>query len=109
MCHHHPAEWPNPEEFDPERFLPGRSEGRHKLAWMPFGAGQRMCISRDFALMEGQLALAMAVQRYRITQSAEHPAQPQLSATLRPKGGTETWPASRPTTCTETAWQSNLN
>ncbi len=87
MCHHHPAEWPNPEEFDPERFLPGRSEGRHKLAWMPFGAGQRMCIGRDFALMEGQLALAMAVQRFRITQSAEHSAQPQLSATLRPKGG----------------------
>ena len=87
LCHHHPAEWPNQEEFDPERFLPGRSEGRHKLAWMPFGAGQRMCIGRDFALMEGQLALAMAVQRYRIAQSAEHPAQPQLSATLRPKGG----------------------
>ena len=54
---------------------------------MPFGAGQRLCIGRDFALMEGQLALAMVVQRYRITPLSTNPIQPQLAATLRPKGG----------------------
>src|SRR6266498_1544434 len=71
MCHHHPAEWPNPEEFDPERFAPENSERRHKLAWMPFGAGQRMCIGKDFALMEGQLALAMTAQRYQMLPTGE--------------------------------------
>jgi cytochrome P450 len=87
MCHHHPEEWSNPEEFDPERFLPERSERRHKLAWMPFGAGQRMCIGRDFALMEGQLALAMTAQRYQITQAGEPRPRLQLASTLRPAGG----------------------
>jgi cytochrome P450 len=87
MCHFHPDEWTDPETFDPERFSPERSESRHKLAWMPFGAGQRLCIGKDFAMMEGQLALAMVAQRYQITKTSERPAEQQLAATLRPKGG----------------------
>jgi len=87
MCHFHPDEWDDPETFDPERFSPDRSAARHKLAWMPFGAGQRMCIGKDFAMMEGQLALAMVAQRYKITKINDRPAEQQLAATLRPKGG----------------------
>jgi cytochrome P450 len=86
-CHRHPDVWPDPEHFDPERFLPERSEGRHKLAYMPFGAGQRLCIGKDFAMMEGSLALAMVAQRFHITPTTARPAQPQLTATLRIKGG----------------------
>ena len=87
MCHYHPEEWENPEVFDPERFQPAKSEKRHKFAYMPFGAGQRKCIGMDFALMEGQLALAMVAQRYKLTKTTEDLAKPQLSTTLRPKGG----------------------
>lgn len=87
MCHFHPDEWTDPESFDPERFAPERSESRHKLAWMPFGAGQRLCIGKDFAMMEGQLALAMVAQRYNITSTTDDPAEQQLAATLRPKSG----------------------
>jgi len=87
MCHYHPAEWENPDVFDPERFQPDKSEKRHKFAYMPFGAGQRKCIGMDFALMEGQLALAMVAQRYILTKTTENLAEPQLSTTLRPKGG----------------------
>jgi cytochrome P450 len=87
MCHFHPEEWTDPETFDPERFSPEKSETRHKLAWMPFGAGQRMCIGKDFALMEGQLALAMVAQRYNLTKTGDQPAEQQLAATLRPQGG----------------------
>ena len=87
MCHYHPEEWDNPEVFDPERFQPDRAEKRHKFAYMPFGAGQRKCIGMDFALMEGQLALAMVAQRYRLSKTTENLAEPQLSTTLRPKGG----------------------
>jgi ribosomal protein S6 len=87
MCHYHPDEWDNPEVFDPERFQSEKSEKRHKFAYMPFGAGQRKCIGMDFALMEGQLALAMVAQRYTLTKTTEHLTEPQLSTTLRPKGG----------------------
>ncbi len=87
MCHYHPDEWDNPEVFDPERFQTDKAEKRHKFAYMPFGAGQRKCIGMDFALMEGQLALAMVAQRYNLTKTRDQLATPQLSTTLRPKGG----------------------
>lgn len=91
MIHHHPDCWPNPEQFDPERFTPQPTNTgaptRHPFAWMPFGAGQRLCIGRDFALMEGTLALAMIAQRFQVSGVAGHTAQPGLSTTLRPKNG----------------------
>jgi cytochrome P450 len=86
-CHYHADEWPDPEVFDPERFQPDKSEKRHKFAFMAFGAGQRMCIGKDFALMEGQLALAMMAQRYKFTRTSEALVKPQFSFTLRPKDG----------------------
>jgi len=87
MYHHHPEQWKNADEFDPERFTPENSARRHKFAFIPFGAGQRMCIGRDFAMMEGQLALAMVMQRFKVTAVPGHITKPQLSSTLRPKGG----------------------
>ncbi len=87
MYHRHPDFWPDPERFDPERFSPEQSAGRHHFAWIPFGAGQRLCIGRDFALMEGALALAMIMQRYRVRIAPGHVSEMALSGTLRPKHG----------------------
>lgn len=87
MYHRHPEHWENADEFDPERFTPERSANRHRYAWIPFGAGQRLCIGRDFAMMEGQLALAMVAQRFNITAVPDHEVKPMLSSTLRPKNG----------------------
>ena len=87
MIHRHPDEWQEPDRFDPERFTEERSTGRHRFAWVPFGAGQRMCIGREFALMEGQLALAMLVQRFRPCGIPGYTAQRKLSATLKTSNG----------------------
>jgi cytochrome P450 len=77
--------------FDPERFAGDHgargASGRRLFAYIPFGVGQRLCIGRDFAMMEGTLALAMIVQRYRVAAVKGRLPQPGLSATLRPKGG----------------------
>ncbi|MEZ4866648.1 MAG: cytochrome P450 [Caldilineaceae bacterium] len=99
MIHHHPALWPDPEHFDPDRFAP-QADGsarptRHPFAWMPFGVGQRICIGRDFALMEGTLALAMIVRRFQVRAVADHVPQLGLSTTLRPKAGVRVHLSSR--------------
>ncbi|MBX2997672.1 MAG: cytochrome P450 [Caldilineaceae bacterium] len=83
----HPEQWEDPHVFDPDRFLPARSEGRHKLAWLPFGAGQRLCIGREFALMEGPFILARLMQRYEPVAVPEKVAQMHIGLTIRTKDG----------------------
>lgn len=83
--HRHPEFWSEPETFDPERFTPERMAGQHKLAWLPFGSGQRICIGKDFAIMEGQLVLASIVQRYDMTAVSVQAPKKQASITIRSK------------------------
>ena len=85
--HRHPEQWENPHVFDPDRFLPERSEGRHKLAWVPFGAGQRLCVGREFAMMEGPLILARLMQRFQPVAVPDKVAQMHIGITLRTKDG----------------------
>ena len=46
-----------------------------------------MCIGNNFALMEMQLILTMALQRYRLRLVPGHPVAFKAEATLRPKHG----------------------
>lgn len=77
--------WPVPDRFDPERFSPANTAGRHRHAYMPFGAGHRICIGMHLALMELVMALAAIVRRYRLTVSGPPITHTGLS-TLRPSG-----------------------
>lgn len=85
--HRHPAVWDRPEQFDPDRFTPERTAARHRFAWTPFGAGQHMCIGREFALMEGQMALALLLQRFQFAPVADYVPRLQLTSTMRTKDG----------------------
>lgn len=80
--HHKASVWPNPEKFDPDRFLPAAEASRSRYAWLPFGAGPRVCIGNHFAMMEAQIVLATMMRRYRF-EALGH-ADPDSSATLRP-------------------------
>lgn len=65
---HRKAEYfPDPETFDPERFTPEREKQLPRYAYLPFGAGPRICIGNHFALMEGHLLLAILAQRVSFT------------------------------------------
>jgi cytochrome P450 len=88
ILHRHPALWEAPEAFDPERFSPERSAGRHRFAFIPFGAGQRTCIGNNLAMIKGPLVLAMVARRYRL-ELVDPPARPKLHAavTLTLEGG----------------------
>jgi cytochrome P450 len=87
VTHRHPEFWERPDEFDPERFLSGRTAGQPQHAYLPFGSGQRQCIGRDFAMMEALVILAMVTQRYRLDCVPGHPVEPKPGITLRTRHG----------------------
>lgn len=64
--HRDPTLWDDPLEFDPDRFLPERSEGRSRWQYLPFGGGPRSCIGDHFAMLEATLALATVVRTAQI-------------------------------------------
>jgi cytochrome P450 len=82
--------WPNPERFDPERFLGETSpseSGTGPLTYLPFGAGPRLCIGRDLALMEAPLVVATLARVLRARPVRPASVRPDFGVTLRPKGG----------------------
>jgi cytochrome P450 len=64
--HRDPALWADPLRFDPDRFLPERSEGRSRWQYLPFGGGPRSCIGDHFAMLEATLALATIIRSAEI-------------------------------------------
>ncbi len=85
--HRHPAYWQEPLEFRPERFLPENKASLNRSAYMPFLSGPHMCIGNNFALMEGQLLLAMMVQKYSVSESPNQSDEGKMAITMRPKYG----------------------
>jgi cytochrome P450 len=82
--HRRESLWPDPERFDPDRFLPAAEAQRHRYAWLPFGGGGRVCIGNHFALMEAPLVMATVLSRWRLEIIARE--QPKALAALRPGG-----------------------
>jgi cytochrome P450 len=87
LLHRKPSLWENPDRFDPERFTPERAAARPRFAYIPFGAGARICIGAVFAMTEAVLMLATIAQRYRLRLKPGHPVEPQGLITLRPRYG----------------------
>ena len=87
VTHRHPRFWDDPEGFDPDRFAPEREKAMHRYQYFPFSAGPRMCIGAGFAMLEGQLLIAMLLRRYRIDVVPAHPIVPEPLITLRPAHG----------------------
>lgn len=88
--HRHHLLWERPDAFDPDRFLTAPD----RYAFLPFGAGPRICIGASFALQEAVIILATLLARFRFARVPGREPQPRMILTLRPEGGV--WLTVRP-------------
>lgn len=85
---HRDARWfPNPDVFDPERFSPENEPHINKRAYIPFGAGPRICIGNSFAMMEARLLLATLARAWHFELAPDQVVAPVRQFTLRPRYG----------------------
>ena len=88
VLHRHPTYWPDPETFEPRRFLNRDAErARGPYSYIPFGAGPRTCIGANFAPAEAPLIVGLLTQRFRMTLPDETHVRPQgiFVLTARPQ------------------------
>ncbi len=83
VLHRHHAFWTDPGVFDPTRFMP-EAPPPPRFAFMPFGAGPRICVGAQFAMAEAVLVLAALVQRFHVTLRDERPVMPVAVVTTQP-------------------------
>ena len=87
VLHRHHALWDRPGRFDPNRFLGESREAIDRFAYLPFGAGPRVCIGATFAIQEATIVIATIMRHFTLQLSPGHVAWPVQKVTLRPKGG----------------------
>jgi cytochrome P450 len=87
VLHRHRKLWDEPDAFRPERFLPENRKQIDRFAYLPFGAGPRVCIGASFSLQEAVIVLATIARSMRLDLVEGHIVEPVQRITLRPGGG----------------------
>lgn len=87
LTHRHPDFWPDPLRFDPDRWQPDREAARHRFAYHPFAAGQRVCLGNNFSLFESHLLVAMLARRFAPRKVPGHTPQLWMDGTLGSRNG----------------------
>jgi unspecific monooxygenase len=83
VLHRHRRLWREPDAFDPSRFLPS-APPPPRFAYLPFGAGPRICVGAQFAMAEATLVLAALVQSFRIVLVGGQAVMPRPVVTTQP-------------------------
>jgi cytochrome P450 len=95
VLHRHHKLWQDPEIFRPARFMPDQPPpGR--FAFMPFGAGPRICVGAQFAMTEAVLVLARLIGQFHVTRVDSRPVIPVAIVTTQPDHQAQVRFAARP-------------
>ena len=70
--HYMPQLWPEPDRYDPTRFSPEASRGRHKFAFVPFGGGAHMCLGLNFAYMQAKCFTWHFLNNFRVSVAPDY-------------------------------------
>jgi cytochrome P450 len=84
VLHRHRKHWQHPTAFMPDRFAGPASPWTSGGAYLPFGAGPRICIGAVFALAEAQIMLATMLHRYTLAIESQRPVMPVARLTIQP-------------------------
>jgi cytochrome P450 len=84
--HRHEKLWDDPAGFDPDRFAPEKVKARHRYAYLPFGAGPRICVGMGFALTEMATVVATLMREFRVETVSGHRLELAPTFATRPKG-----------------------
>ncbi|MBX3569380.1 MAG: cytochrome P450 [Rhizobiaceae bacterium] len=87
VVHRHRKLWDDPNAFLPSRFHPENRDRIDRYQYLPFGAGQRVCIGAAFAMQEAVIVLAVLMSRYRFDTLPETKPWPVQKLTTQPEGG----------------------
>lgn len=96
VLHHDARFFEEPYQFRPERWTDTFTRQLPKFAYFPFGGGPRLCVGKDFAMMEMVLVLAAIAQRFRFTLQPGAEVKPWPTFTLRPEKGVAAILTTRP-------------
>ena len=82
--HRHRLYWRAPELFRPGRFAPEKRAARDRYLHLPFGAGPRICVGANFAMLQAGIILASLLARFRFSPAPPLP-EPVMHMTIRPE------------------------
>ncbi|PIC30020.1 hypothetical protein B9Z55_021404 [Caenorhabditis nigoni] len=85
LIHKNPEVYPNPEKFDPDRFLPDEISKRNAFDYIPFSAGLRNCIGQKFAQINEKVMIANILRNFRLEPCGV--TKPALEPIARPSNG----------------------
>ncbi|MGW1145308.1 cytochrome P450 [Streptomyces sp. NPDC002454] len=83
LVHRRPDRYPEPDRFDPDRWLDARPD---RTAYLPFGSGARKCIGDRFGTVQATVVLATIATRWRLEPTDPRPPRPSALSTLTPRG-----------------------
>jgi cytochrome P450 len=96
FTHHMPANWPEPDRFDPLRFTEQAVRGRHRFAFVPFGGGAHMCLGLNFSYMQAKCFAYHLLSAGQVTMAPGYRPKWQMMPIPKPRDGLTVSLAPRP-------------